>query len=75
MSIIINRLLYKENGTLRKLSAFYEFEIAIGFNGRIWVKSANMKDTIEISKAIIECKDLSTLSGVLTHISTNKKSQ
>lgn len=47
------RLLQSSNNFLRELSKHVPpFEITIGMNGRIWIKSGSIKNTISLYEAI-----------------------
>ncbi|CDR97214.1 Exosome complex component RRP40 [Babesia bigemina] len=40
---------------LEKCAARFKYEIAIGLNGRVWVRSANASDTLHIARYIRMC--------------------
>ncbi len=47
-----------ECAILKLLGSFVPFEIAVGMNGRVWVKSAKNKNTILIANAIIQSENM-----------------
>ena len=51
----IFRLLSPEgNETLEELGRIFKFELVIGFNGRIWIKAKDSRNTIIVANAIIK---------------------
>lgn len=51
-------LFNKENALLEKLSSVCQFEIAIGLNGKVWVKCDDTRLTISCAKVISSCQKL-----------------
>ena len=49
---IVRKLLNPTSVLLKNLGDTLKFEIAIGMNGRIWVRASNPKETIGIANAI-----------------------
>ena len=49
---LVRKLLSPDSVLLKKLGETLKFEIAIGMNGRIWVRAAEPKETICIANAI-----------------------
>ena len=50
----VRKLLSPTSVLLKKLGETIKFEIAIGMNGRIWIRASNAKETIAICKLIID---------------------
>ena len=48
----VRKLLSPTSVLLKKLGETIKFEIAIGMNGRIWIRASNAKETIAICKLI-----------------------
>lgn len=53
---LAHRLLTVENPLLQTLGKKFPFEVAIGMNGKIWVRAKNVKDTIKLVRAIEACE-------------------
>lgn len=49
---LVRKLLSPESVLLKKLGQSIKFEVAIGMNGRIWVRTNQVKETICIANAI-----------------------
>ena len=49
---VVRKLLSPDSVLLKKLGKTLKFEIAIGMNGRIWVRTNEAKETICIANAI-----------------------
>jgi exosome complex component RRP40 len=49
---LVRKMLSPESVLLKKLGQTLKFEIAVGMNGRIWVRTTHPKDTICIANAI-----------------------
>lgn len=53
-------LLFEKNFPLLKtLSSFTQFEVAIGVNGKIWVKCEDVKNTLACYRSILDCQKTS----------------
>lgn len=50
---LIRRILSRNCPVLRRLKKEFNFELAAGMNGRIWIKGRNPKETIGIANAIL----------------------
>lgn len=48
----ISRLLNLECTLLKSLGKALSFEIAVGMNGKIWIKAKSVKQTIALARAI-----------------------
>lgn len=51
-----HRLLAPKNPVLSKLGARFPFEVAVGMNGRVWVKAAQEGDEEKLVEVIRELK-------------------
>ena len=51
-NLLYIKLRLKTSVLLKNLGDTLKFEIAIGMNGRIWVRASNTKETIGIANAI-----------------------
>ena len=46
--------LYNNNKIIERLKDMVEFEMVIGMNGKIWIKSEKLEDNIKIYQCILE---------------------
>lgn len=50
---LVRRILSRNCPLLRRLKKEFNFELAAGMNGRIWIKGRNTKETIAVANAIL----------------------
>jgi len=60
---LVRRLLAPESGLLAALGASTPFEVAVGMNGRVWVRARSVRETICLAQAV-ECSEHMTREEV-----------
>lgn len=55
----IERLLQPDSFVLKEIAKYFKYEVALGFNGMVWIKAQTIKDTIIISNILQNAHGLS----------------
>ena len=53
------RLLQKNSTVMQELGSRQKFELAVGMNGRLWVKAPSPSDTIIVANALLASEYMS----------------
>ena len=60
---LVRKLLAPDSDLLKALGGSTPFEIAVGMNGRVWVRARSVKETMLLAKAM-ECSEYMTKDEV-----------
>jgi exosome complex component RRP40 len=65
-----HRLLQPDSAVLAKLGALLSFEIAVGLNGRVWVKAGTVQHSILVANSILASEHMSAaqVEDMLAHV-------
>ena len=62
---LVRKLLAPDSGLLKALGGSTPFEVAVGMNGRVWVRARSVRETMILSQAM-ECSEYMTKEEVRT---------
>lgn len=69
---LVRRILHPSNKLLELLGKDIKFELTCGVNGRIWIRSDNLKDVVTIANTLVD-SEFMTDQGIKNLVEQNIK--